>query len=163
MNYIRKIKKLIVSNLAKAYFSTYQIGNNSVDLSSDIYFIDGVVGINSESKILTSKSDAVRYAMIIDKYESIISNNDLKDKDVFVGRNSNYILFRNGNQTIKSSTVLVQANEIDVIANKINFNGVELYSEAGKLKIKVGSLLKEVAVVGGTVNLSTGQIITSGQ
>jgi len=105
----------------------------------------------------------MRYGITLDKYAKLIKDYSLKDGDVFLGRNRNYLLFRNGNQSLKSGTLTVEANEVNVVANKINFNGVELYSEGGKIKVKVGATLKEMVVVGGTVNLSTGQIITSGQ
>lgn len=156
MNFIRKIKKLIIGTVVKTYFPTYFIENQSVDISSDIYFIDGVIGINSSSKVLTGKSDATRYAFIIERYEDLIKELSLVDNDVLVGRSSNYLLFRDGKLSVVSS-------EIDVTADKITFNGVELYSDSGKIKIKVGDTLKEVVVVGGTVNTTTGEIITSGQ
>jgi len=152
-----------VTNLARAYFSTYQIGNDSVDLSSDIYFIDGLVGINSNASVLTGKSDATRYALIVDKNSRLIDTHGLTDGDVLVGRERNYILFRAGDQLIKSTEISVIANQINITANKIVFNGIELFVEAGKLKIKVGSELKEVVVVGGTADTTTGKIITSGQ
>jgi hypothetical protein len=101
--------------------------------------------------------------MIVSKAQDVITKNGLKDGDVFVGRNKNFILFRNGNQTIKSTIINIHANELQFVGNKINFNGVELYAEGGKLKLKVGAELKEIAVVGGEISTSHKTIITSGQ
>lgn len=160
MNLIRKIKKLVSGKLVNVKFMPYSA---TPDMQSDVYFMDGIIGINSDASVIVGKSDATTYGMIISKAESTITKNGLKDGDVFVGRDRNYVLFRNGNQTIKSTIININANELQFVGNKINFNGVELYSEGNKLKIKVGAELKEIAVVGGSVNISTGQIISSGQ
>jgi hypothetical protein len=134
MNLIRYIKKLVAGKLVNVSFSPYSA---SPDLKSDVYFMDGVIGINSDSSVIVGKSDADTYAMIVSKAQDVITKNGLKDGDVFIGRNKNFVLFRNGNQTIKSTIINIHANELQFVGNKINFNYTYITSILNNSKTNV--------------------------
>lgn len=149
MNLIRKIDKI------KDYIATctlWNLGKNKRTEESPIFFMDGLISLNSSGSMLIGTNQETFYCFGVDKFEELRSKYSIKDKDVFLGRDGNYILFRDGNLTIETEN-------INITATKITFNGVDITMSAGKLSVNS----KEIAVIGGDINPTTNKIITSGQ
>lgn len=162
MNLLRKINKISISaaSLVLANFTKWRLGNESIDTDVQMLFPDGIIAINSDSKSWISKFQAKNYALFASDYANLIKKYSLKDKDVFIGRENNYLLFRNGDLEIKSKTFNIACDDINItVANKIKINDIELTFIEGKMLI--GG--KEIAVVGGSVDPETHLINTSGQ
>lgn len=153
--YIRKITKI------KDFIASCILWNtpNKRTEKAPLYFIDGIIGINSNESVLIGINEPTLYGLNIGQYERLREAYGLKDEDVFVGRNRNYMLFRNGNLRMKGTSISLEYNELNITANSINFNGVALTSIDGKLLING----KEIAVVGGDINTGTNKITGSGQ
>ena len=153
--YIRKITKI------KDFIASCILWNtpNKRTEKARLYFIDGIIGVNSEESVMIGVNEPTLYGFNVGEYEKIRENYGLKDGDVCVGRNRNYALFRNGNLRMSGTKFTVEYNELQILANSINFNGVVLTVADGKLLINN----KEIAVVGGDINTSTNKITGSGQ
>lgn len=153
--YIRKITKIKDFIASCVLWSSL---NKRVE-KAPLYFIDGIIGINSDESVLIGVNEPTLYGFNIGQYEKLRKDYGLADGDVFVGRNRNYMLFRAGNLRMKGATLTLEYNEVDIVANEINFNGVKLTSVGGKIFIND----KEIAVVGGDINTETNKITGSGQ
>lgn len=155
MSYIRKITKI------KDFIASCVLWNMANKRTEEVplYFIDGIIGVNSGESVMIGVNEPSLYGFNIGQYEALRKTYALKDKDVFIGRDKNYILFRDGSQVIGTDLISVTCNEVDITANKITFNGVELTVVANKLLING----KEIAVVGGDINTGTNKITGSGQ
>ena len=156
MNYIRKITKI------KNFIASCILWNGGANKrleSAPIYFIDGLLAINSEESMLVGENQPELYCLNVGQYNKFREEIGLKDGDVVVGRKRNWMLFRGGNLTVRSTVIKITCNSINLEANSINFNGVSIQSDGGKILING----KEVAVVGGDISTSTKKIITSGQ
>ena len=153
--YIRKITKI------KDFIASCILWNtpNKRMEKAPLYFIDGIIGINSEESVMIGVNEPTLYGFNVGQYEKLRKDYGLKDDDDFVGRNRNYILFRNGNLNMKGTTLKLEYNELQIVANSINFNGISLTATGGKLFING----KEIAVVGGDINTTTNKITGSGQ
>jgi hypothetical protein len=156
MNYIRKITK-IKNFIASCVL--WNGGTNKRNESAPLYFIDGLLAINSKESMLVGENQPELYCFNVGQYNEFRQEIGLKDQDVVLGRKRNWILFRAGNLTIKSSAIKITCNSIDVEANSINFNGISIQSLGGKILING----KEIAVVGGDISTITNKITTSGQ
>lgn len=146
---IRKIDKI------KSFIATctlWNAGSSKRTEESPLYFIDGLIAINSSESMLIGVNQQDFYAFNIGQYETLREKYGLKDNDVFLGRDGNYILFRDGSLTIES-------DQVSINCKKLVFNGVEITVDTNKILIAG----KEVAVIGGGINTSTNTIETSGQ
>jgi len=149
MNLIRKINS--IKNFV-ASCTLWNVGGSKRTEQSPLYFMDGLIAVNSSESMLIGVNQQDFYAFNIGKYEALREKYGLKDQDIFIGRDSNYILFRDGN-------LLIESKEITINCTKIILNGVEITVSGNK--ISVGG--KEIAVVGGDINAVTNKIETSGQ
>lgn len=162
MNLLRKINKISISaaSLVFSNFTKWRLGNESIDTDVQMLFPDGIISINKDSKSWISKFQAKNYALFAGDYADLIKKYSLKDKDIFIGREDNYLLFRNGDLEIKTKNLNIDCDDINItVANKIKINDIELTFVAGKMLI--GD--KEIAVVGGSVDPESYLIETSGQ
>jgi len=155
MSYIRKITKI------KDFVASCILWNTPDKRTekAPLYFMDGIIGINSEESVMIGVNEPTLFGFNIGEYKKLRTTYGLKDGDVFVGRGRNYALFRNGNLTMKGGTLRLEYNALEVVANSLNFNGVVLKVVDGKLLINN----KEIAVVGGDINTGTNKITGSGQ
>lgn len=110
------------------------------------------MAFNSEESIMIGTNQETLYALNVSKNEKLRAKYGLKDKDVFLGRDGNYLLFRDGNLTINTGN-------INITADKITFNGVDIKMSEGVLSVND----KPIAVVGGDVDPITNKITISGQ
>lgn len=155
MNYIRQITK-IKDFVASCIL--WDTPNKRME-NAPLYFIDGLIAINSSESLLIGTNQPNLFGFNIGQYEELRKKYILKDGDVFIGRSENYTLFRSGSQTIKTKLLIANCEEATITANKITFNGVELTTVSGKLLING----KEIAVVGGDIDTGTNKITGSGQ
>lgn len=158
--FIRKLKKLFLKKILIGKFINYATINT--EFEAKIYSPDGVISMNQDAKIMAMKNDgADTVGILVDTNERIHEAIGLNYNDLFVGRERNYIHFKgSGNINVKGTVIEIRANEIDVIANTINFNGIIIQKlESGELALNG----KAIAVIGGTIDPLTNQIITSGQ
>lgn len=149
MNIIRRISSI------KDFIATcilWKVGNQNRTEQSPIYFIDGLIAINSDESMMIGVNQNEFYCFNVGEYQAIREKMGLKDKDVFIGRDGNYLLFRDGELSIKTKNLKIEAE-------KIIFNGVEITSIANKILLNG----KEIAVVGGDINTTTNKITGSGQ
>lgn len=147
--FIRKISK-IKDFIASCVL--WNIGKNQRNEQAPIYFIDGLIAINSSSSMLIGENQPQLFSLNVGEYESLREKYQIKDNDVFIGRESNYLLFRDGN-------LIIETKSLNINAEKLIFNGVEIKSTSGIIYISE----KAVAVVGGDVNPLTNKIQVSGQ
>lgn len=162
MNILRRINKITITaaSAVLSNFTKWRLIDESIDTEVQMLFPDGIIAINTDSKSWISKFQAKNYALFTSDYADLIKKYSLKDKDVFIGRENNYLLFRNGDLEIKTKNLKIDCDEANIIvANKIKINNVELTFVAGKMLI--GG--KEIAVVGGSVDSGTYLINNSGQ
>lgn len=143
---ITKIKDFIASCVL------WSIGDKNRNEQAPIYFIDGLISLNSSESILIGCNQPELFSFNIGQYEELRNKYQIKDNDIFLGRDSNYLLFRDANLTI-------QTEQLNINANKIVFNGVEITSLENIIYINE----KAVAVVGGDINPTTNKIEVSGQ
>lgn len=146
---IRKIDK-IKNYLASC--TLWNLGENKRKEDAPLFFVDGLISFNSEESILIGCNQDSYYALNISQNEELREKYAIKDKDVFLGRDGNYLLFRDGNLTIETGN-------ININASKITFNGIDITMNTNILSVNG----KQIAVVGGDINPTTNKIITSGQ
>lgn len=162
MYIFRKVSSLVKEGLfliANAIY--YNLGKEKLKNENIIvYFQDGVVSYNTGAELsICSDENGEDYGMLINTTEAkkIIDKFSLQNKDIFYGRELNYILIKdsNNNLIIKSNTINIDGDLI--IDGNLNINGN--LNITGNAKINN----KDIAVVGGDVNINTGKIIGSGQ
>lgn len=158
-NFLRAISQFIFKNGLTVKFVRWNLGKESLTETAKVLFPDGIIAINKDGKAWISQFQSDNFALLVDGAEKLITDYSLKDGDVFVGRNRNYLLFRNGDLKIKCATLEIDCNNIEILTNEININGVILTFVDGKILINS----KEVAVVGGDISVLTSKITTSGQ
>jgi hypothetical protein len=161
--FVRNLTKTKIGKTIQSIWNQWFVQGDKISKTGDMIFIDGLVSFDDEGKIAACKNDAQTITFPVSFAERIIKVMGIKSKDVFLGREGNYLFFRNGNLNIKTTSLTINANDININANKIIFNGVNIYSIDGKLKIGNDEAQKEVAVIGGDVDPITNKIITSGQ
>lgn len=88
---------------------TYFYNKKSITADVNILYQDGLYSVNTNSKILTVENDVKdSYSMLYQDAEAlkIIQLLNLQEKDIFLGREGIYILFKSseGKMTIKNST-----------------------------------------------------------
>jgi hypothetical protein len=149
MSFIRKIDK-IKNFIASCVL--WKLGDTNRMAKAPLYFIDGLIAINSSESMLIGENQPDLFALNIGEYQKLREQYQIKDNDVFVGRENNYLLFRDGVLTIKTTDLVINAS-------KIIYNGLEINVTANIISING----KQVAVIGGDVDLLTGKITASGQ
>lgn len=188
MKILRDIKQLIFKTSLFTKVREWGIDGTDIFSKPMVLFPDGIIGINSNSKVSVEEYQETNYAKFYSDYRSLLSKYALKDMDVFLGRDSNYILFRDGitklentSLEITSDSSLLTSKELNVVSDSslitskvldvvsetsievttpiLTLNGVGITVVAGKLFI--GG--KEVAVVGGDIDPTTNKITVSGQ
>lgn len=174
MKILRDIKQLIFKTSLFTKVREWGIDGTDIFSKPMVLFPDGIIGINSNSKVSVEEYQETNYAKFYSDYRSLLSKYALKDMDVFLGRDSNYILFRDGitklentSLEITSDSSLITSKVLDVVSETsievttpiLTLNGVGITVVAGKLFI--GG--KEVAVVGGDIDPTTNKITVSGQ
>ena len=160
MNFLRNVKKLTLKNILTATFARWSMDGKDLDAQVDVLFPDGMIAINSSAKCWISKFQVDNYALLVkDNYE-LIEKYSLVDGDVFIGRDSNYLLFRDGSLAVKTDQLNIDCKDINItVENAVTINGVELTVVGGKLLLNG----VELAVVGGNINTTSNKITTSGQ
>lgn len=156
---IRKLKQLIYNKVLTGKFFNY---NNIAQFEATIYSPDGIISMNTQAKIMAMKNDSAdSVGMLVSDNERLLKVIGISYDDVFVGKEKNYIHFKStGNISIKGTEVDINCNSISITTNSINFNGILISKlETGELAINNNP----IAVIGGTVDPVTNQIITSGQ
>ncbi len=161
MSFIRKIEKI---KDFIGHCTLWDLGDRKRKEKAPLYFIDGLIAINSEESMYIGYNQPTFYALRI-KYA-------IKDKDVFLGRDENYLLFRGGDLTCKTKVLNLEAETINITATTINIeandiningtitlNGVAITVASGVISING----KPLAVVGGDISTITNKITTSGQ
>lgn len=160
MNLLRDIQR--ITKTTSGVFSKYikwSLGETKVEGNVRLIFSDGLIAF-SKNKVSVSKYQEATYAEVKGDYQELIDKYNISEDDVFLGRDGNYILFRNGNIAIKTSRLNLECDDVDItITNAITVNGVALTFVADKMLING----KEVAVIGGDVNPLTNKIEVSGQ
>lgn len=167
INILRDIKKLIINNGLSAKYNLWSIGDKNIERDVDVIFPDGLISINSSSKIQVTDFGERNRAKIVTYAADLINKYSIVDGDVFLGRDSNYLLFRNGSLSIQSTNLDININELNIdcedininVTNAITINNVPLTFVGDKMLING----KEIAVVGGDINPSTNKISVSGQ
>jgi len=120
----RKIIKLSASVSGMlATIQTYFYNKRAITQDVNVLYIDGLVSVNSKSNVLPVENDIKNlYSPLYQDVEAlkIIQSLNLQEEDIFLGRESIYILFNNseGKMTIKNSatdlkTILTQNIAID--------------------------------------------------
>lgn len=164
---LRTINKLITGNGISLRYTLWKIENRKINRDVDVLFPDGLISINSNSKAEISDFGEKNNAKFVTYALDLISKYSLIDGDVFLGRDSNYILFRSGSINLKTDTLTIDSNEINIDCNEININVTNSVTINNVALTFVGDKMlvngKEVAVVGGDVNPSTNKISVSGQ
>jgi len=158
INILRNVRKLIINATVAIRFVTFKIGKKIIESDSNILFPDGFVSVNSKSKALIHNIQEDNYGFFVNDAEEIIKKHSLVDQDIFAGRADNYLLFRDGNLDIKTKSLNIVCDDVNITTNNITINGVALSFSNGKFSVTG----KEVAVVGGATQTG-GNIITSGQ
>ena len=156
MNFIRKIDKI------KDFVASCTLWNLGISKRSEksaLYFMDGLIAINSKESMLIGENQPEFYAFNIGKYEEMRNKYAIKDNDIFLGRDENYLLFRDGKLSLKTNELNIDSTNINITCTTLNINGIAFAFTDGKLSING----KEVAVVGGEISTSTKTITTSGQ
>ena len=106
----RKIIKLSASASGMlATIQTYFYNKRAITQDVNVLYIDGLVSVNSKSNVLPVENDIKNlYSPLYQDVEAlkIIQSLNLQEKDVFLGREGIYILFKNSEDkiTIKNST-----------------------------------------------------------
>ena len=160
MKFLRTINKLITGDGLSLNFTRWKIGADTLTNDVDVLFPDGIISINSLSKAVISKFQSEHKAVLADYSVDLIAKYNLVDGDIFLGRDSNYLLFREGSLSIESDQLNIDCNDVNItVANSITVNGIELTFVADKMLINGA----EIAVVGGDVNPTTHKIEISGQ
>lgn len=149
MSFIRNIDKI---KDFIGHCTLWNLGNRKRKEQAPFYFMDGLIAINSDESMYIGYNQPTLYAFNISEALELRSKYGIKDKDVFLGRDENYLLFRNGNLTIKTKDLIINAD-------KIIFNGIEITVASDIISIAG----KPVAVVGGDISTVTNKITTSGQ
>lgn len=173
MNFLRTVKKLIINSNLNIKYNRWKIENEQIEDQVQVLFIDGMIAFDSSAKALISKVQADNYALMVKDGKGIIDKYSLKDKDIFLGRDENYLLFREGNLDFKSKNIVLNCEQFNINCDALNIespninintdsiilNGVEITIVGNKVILNG----KEIAVIGGQVNLTSGDIIVSGQ
>ena len=186
--FLRSIKKLNINNSVRGIFTRWKIQAKDYDETIPILFGDGLISINSQAKMNIGEYQAENYATLVSDGFDLVKKYSLKDGNVFLGRDENYLLMRGGDLDIKTKDLNIETNDISIEANNldlncqdinitcqdliltatslnitcpsITINGIVFAFTGGKLSING----KEVAVIGGDIDpVITNKIITSGQ
>ena len=125
----RSIKKLAIKTTVVAHFTGWKIENKDIDNFSNVLFPSGIISINSSDKVMTYQVLDDKFGFILTDGSFYIKKYGLKDPDSFVGRDENYLLFRDGNlqqktkdYNLEAETVTIDANIVDITANNITLN-----------------------------------------
>lgn len=176
MSVIRKIQKI---KDFVGHCVLWNLGERKRTEKAPFYFIDGLIAINSDESMYIGYNQPTLYALNVSENRALRVKYGIKDKDVFLGRDGNYLLFRDGNLTHKTKDLNIEAenvtynaqvlninaNTLNIVANNINItgtltlNGVPITVNSGIVSINA----KPVAVVGGDISIATKKITTSGQ
>ncbi|MGK0468873.1 hypothetical protein [Clostridium sp.] len=165
---LRKVKKLIINGIVSINFASWKIGGKDVDIDAKMIFNDGFISINSSSRAIVHQMQANRYGFFVDSAEDLIKEYSLIDGDLFAGRKDNYFLFRGGNLKMKSKDITLDCDKLNISCNSIDINVTNTITINDNIILSfVGDKIsingKEIAVIGGAVNLTSGLINSSGQ
>lgn len=102
---------------------TYFYNKKSITADVNILYQDGLYSVNTDSKILAIENDVKNlYSLLYQDTEAlkIIQSFELQEKDIFLGREGVYILFKNAdkkitlkNDTTDLKTILTQNIAVD--------------------------------------------------
>lgn len=86
-----------------AKIQTYFYNKKSITTNVNVLYQDGLYSVNTDSKILAIENDVKNvYSLLYQDIEAlkIIKSFNLQEKDIFLGREGVYILFKNSNKTM---------------------------------------------------------------
>lgn len=161
MNILRTINNWVIkSGLVTSNFTKWKIeGKNETDDVQTLFPV-GCIGLKKTAKLWISKFQANNYSFFVSDYADIIKKFNLKDGDYFYGKDNNYILVQDNDIKIKTANLNVDLDNLNItISGNIKINDIILSFSENKISING----KEIAVIGGDVNTTSGKIITSGQ
>lgn len=163
---IKKLANINNIKLAKLHllFNKYKHEESELDVESEVIYTDGLISVNSDAYSVTYRD---QYGVLMSKIVDIdnapylIKKYQLQKTDLFVGRDSNNIIFRDNLllQIENKNTNISSSESISLSTEKFILNGIELNVIDGKLFINN----KEIAVVGAESDSITHKIINSGQ
>jgi hypothetical protein len=162
---VKKLANISNINSAKLYlsFNRYKHEGSELDAESEVIYPDGLMSVNNHAYSLTYRDEyGVLMSNIVNIDNStLIKKYKIENLDLFVGRDSNNIIFRTNLllQIENKNTTISSLENISLNTGKFILNGIELNVIGGKLYINN----KEIAVVGAESDATTHKIINSGQ
>jgi hypothetical protein len=169
MNIFRKVKEFFVkNNQVKVRLPSY---NSTTDFEKFLYFPDGLISKSSNTFAKFTIKGEEFATLINNPTDAVVLFEKLANGDIITGRDGVYIHY---STELKQINILANKISFNINGNILNIDENGISATANKLdidisgkKLTIDSKLKfdnkEVAVVGGLVNLSNGQITNSGQ
>ncbi len=159
-----KINKFLTDKILKISIDKYKLENEQLSIESEVVYPDGIISVNQNAYSITMKDEyGVFISNIVDADNAInlINKYKIVDNELLVGREENYIIFRNNFslQIKNNDTICESSNSFQISSNEIDFNGIKLTVANGKLLLNG----KEISVVGGDIDPTSNKIINSGQ
>ena len=110
-----------VGMLAK--IQTYFYNKKSITTNVNILYQDGLYSVNKDSKILAIENDVKNlYSLLYQDTEAlkIIQSIGLQEKDIFLGREEVYILFKNSEKkaTLMADIINIGTNNASILVDK---------------------------------------------
>jgi len=125
-----------VGMLAK--IQTYFYNKKSITTNVNILYQDGLYSVNKDSKILAIENDVKNlYSLLYQDTEAlkIIQSIGLQEKDIFLGREEVYILFKNSEKkaTLMADIINIGTNNASILVDK-DTNQITIKNDTTDLK-----------------------------
>ena len=142
-----------VGMLAK--IQTYFYNKKSITTNVNILYQDGLYSVNKDSKILAIENDVKNlYSLLYQDTEAlkIIQSIGLQEKDIFLGREEVYILFKNSE---KKATLMADIINIGTNIQSIGLQEKDIFLGREEVYILFKNSEKKATLMADIINIGT--------